>query len=308
MSYGKLNSALFFTAFLALSGFVNQASAGQATEAASRSGDAARSGSYFQTNGARIFYQVSGQGNPMLLIHGYPLSGALFDNVRAQLSRRFKVVTVDLPGFGKSTLGTAKGGDANYAREMLALLTHLNITTAVVGGHSMGGQIVLEMYRQAPGRFTGMMLFDTNPAKASVIEAREFSAFPEQQKTDGIASIAKIVVPQMITGATLLKDPSEGVTMTGIIRGASPSGLEAGALTLARRSDYTSLLSTIKVPALVIVGIDDQIYAPPISVMAYRAIPGASIAIVPFAAHAPMFERPDFVVRSVLDWSEKHKL
>ena len=180
------------------------------TQSTSVSAKDARTGAYFATDGARIFYQVEGTGQPLLLIHGYPLSGALFDNVRDELSKHFKVITPDLPGFGKSTLGTAKGGDPNYAKEMLALLDHLGLHTAVIGGHSMGGQITLEMYRLAPARFNGMILFDTNPSKASIVESHEFLAFPDQDKTDGIASIAKFVVPQMITGPTLLNDAAEG--------------------------------------------------------------------------------------------------
>jgi hypothetical protein len=59
-------------------------------------------GEYLEVNGARIFYQVLGAGEPMLLLHGYPLSGALFARNRDVLAERYRVITVDHRGYGKS--------------------------------------------------------------------------------------------------------------------------------------------------------------------------------------------------------------
>jgi len=69
----------------------------------------AQSGSV-QVGGATIAYRVQGHGPAMMLVHDYPLSGELFAKNRAALSRRYTVVTPDLPGFGSSTTPDTKGG------------------------------------------------------------------------------------------------------------------------------------------------------------------------------------------------------
>jgi hypothetical protein len=76
-----------------------------------------RQGEYVEVNGARIFYQMTGQGEPMLLLHGYPLSGALFSRVRDELARRFRVITLDHRGYGMSRAPGVPDSIATYAQD-----------------------------------------------------------------------------------------------------------------------------------------------------------------------------------------------
>lgn len=91
-----------------------------------------------EINGAQIHYQISGEGQPLVLIHGYPLSGRIFKEQVAGLSDRFQVVTLDLRDFGASTALNDNGSIRLYARDVLALLDQLGIGQAIIGGHSMG--------------------------------------------------------------------------------------------------------------------------------------------------------------------------
>jgi len=251
-----------------------------------------RQGEYFDVGGAHIFYQVAGQGTPLVLIHGYPLSGALFKHQLAGLSSQFKVITLDLPGFGKSLAPDATGSIQGYAQYVLALMDHLGIQTAIIGGHSMGGQITLELYHEAPQRFTGMVLIDTNPMKASIVEQAEFPAFGAQAKQMGVSSIVPILAPQMVTGATLLRNENVAAGIMNILGEASVNGAIAGGQALATRPDYTALLGSIAVPTVVLVGVDDPVYGVSISQATAAAIPNAQLVIIPSAAHASIFERP----------------
>ena len=108
-----------------------------------------------QVGSATIAYRVQGHGPAMMLVHGFPLSGELFSKNRAVLARHYTVVTPDLRGFGSSTTPDTKGGVELYAKDMLAVMDHLSIKRAIIGGMSMGGPVVLEMYREAPERFRG---------------------------------------------------------------------------------------------------------------------------------------------------------
>ena len=271
----------------------------QAAEADQRQGD------YFDVNGARIFYQVVGQGTPLLLIHGFPLSGQLYQYQLAQLSKQFQVITPDLRGFGKSQTPDGNATIATYAQDMLALLDHLGLQQAIIGGHSMGGQVTLEMYKEAPQRFAGMLLLDTNPMAASFVEQGEWPGFGNQAKNNGVPSIVPIAAPQLLTGVTLALDKTKAKTMMDILAEGSVNGVIGGGHALATRSDYTGLLGNITVPTLVVVGLDDPVYAFPIAQMTQAAIPNAQLAVIPGASHASMFERPALFNTAVLDWANQ---
>ncbi len=262
----------------------------------------------FQTGGDTIYYHVAGSGPAILVIHGFPLAGALFNGQVNVLSQTHTVIIPDLPGFGQSTTGNNKQTDDHYAADMLALLTHLGVSTAIIGGHSMGGQITLDMYRLQPSVFKGMILFDTNPAAASIVEMAEWPAYGRQAEKLGVPSIAPSVVGVMVTGEALAAEPQLGMQLTTIVDSAGPKGVAGGGHALATRPDYTSLLSTINVPTLVICGQDDTVYPLPISQMLAGAIPGATLDVVPAAAHASMFQRPGMVDNDITTWLASHGL
>ncbi len=108
----------------------------------------------------------------MVLIHGYPLNGDLFERQRRILGLGFRVITIDLRGFGRSIAPDDEASIDLYADDVLALLDLLNIQQAIIGGHSMGGAITLRMYQRAPDRFRGMILND-----AAAFRRRRSSSF-----------------------------------------------------------------------------------------------------------------------------------
>ncbi len=267
-----------------------------------------RQGQYVDVNGTRLFYQVSGTGTPLLLIHGFPLSGQLFQGQLAGLSQRFQVITPDLRGFGKSATPDAQGGISTYARDMLGLMNHLGIRKAIIGGHSMGGQITLQLYRQAPERFLGMILIDTNAMGATIEEQAQWPAFGAQAEQQGVPSIVPTITPQMLTGTGRLNNPSAAQTMMDILAEGSVDGVKGGGQALATRPDYTSLLPRIVVPTLVLVGVDDPIYSLEISETMKAAIPNSTLVIVPQAEHASIFEQPGYANSVITQWAGRHFL
>ncbi len=262
-----------------------------------------RQGSFVVLNGAKIFYQMSGQGTPLLLIHGFPLSGELFQGQLSGLSSQFQVITPDLRGFGKSTTPNAQGSIVTYAHDIIALMDHLGIKKAIIGGHSMGGQVTLELYREAPERFLGMILIDTNAMPASIVEQAEFPAFGAQAASLGVPSIVSTITPQMLTGLERLLVPTATTEMMDILAEGSVAGVQGGGQALATRADYTAELPGIAVPTLVLVGLDDPIYALEISEMLHAAIPSSSLGIIPEAEHASIYQQPDYANFLIRQWA-----
>ncbi len=263
-----------------------------------------REGEFVEVNGARIFYQVAGQGEPMLLMHGYPLSGALFSRNRDALANRFRVITIDHRGYGKSEAPGVPGDITIYAQDALTLMDELGVERAIIGGHSMGGPITFEMYQRAPERFRGMILIDTIAAPASTIEAALWQGFAAEAQQNGIGSTyINFLIKDMLSGDTRVNQPELVNYLTQIIKQASVDAAVGGAQALTTRPDYTDLLSQIQVPTLVYVGVEDTIYPVAISKMMAEAIPSAQLVTILDAAHAAIFEAPERSNEAILEWA-----
>jgi pimeloyl-ACP methyl ester carboxylesterase len=88
----------------------------------------------------RLYYEDHGSGDPVILIHGYPLNGASWEKqMPALLDAGHRVITYDRRGFGKSSQPTAGYNYDTFAEDLHALITHLNLTSFSLVGFSMGG-------------------------------------------------------------------------------------------------------------------------------------------------------------------------
>lgn len=278
-------------------------SSGRSTGPVSLPDPMQRSGTFSDVNGARIFRQVSGQGTPIVLLHGYPLSGALFARNRDALAGRYEVITLDHRGYGKSQAPGIPDDVATYAQDALDVMTDLGVQQAIIGGHSMGGPIVFEMYRRAPERFRGMILIDTIAAPASVIEKGLWNGFADEARQNGISqTYVDSLIKNMLSGDTRVNQPQMVDYLTTVVKAASVDAAIGGAMALANRPDSRPLLSQISVPTMVYVGVEDTIYPVPIAKMMSQSIPNAKLVTIPGAAHAAVFEAPDRTNDAIMDW------
>jgi len=260
----------------------------------------AQSGSV-QSNGATITYRVQGHGPAMMLIHGYPLSGELFAKNRAMLAQRYTVVTPDLRGFGSSTTPDSRGSVQIYAKDMLAVMDHLHVQKAIIGGMSMGGPVVLEMYREAPTRFRGLMLIDSTTSPANDVEKGEWTGFGKQAQDKGVASMIPVLMPQMLTTPTRVAQPNLVKFVGSIVKRGSVKAAVGGGQTLANRPDSRN--TKIGVPVLFLVGQDDPIYPLEMAQKMHQDTPGSRLAVIPGAAHAAVIEKPEAASRAIMSWA-----
>lgn len=264
----------------------------------------AREGEFLEVDGGRIFYQVTGEGDPMLLLHGYPLSGALFSRNRDMLAEQYQVITVDHRGYGMSETSDVPSDVATYASDAMAVLDELGVEQAIIGGHSMGGPITFEMYQAAPERFRAMILIDTIAAPASLVEQGLWQGFVNEVEQNGISTVyINNLIKDMLSGDTRVNQPELVQYLTTVVEQVSEESAIGGAMALASRPDYTDLLGQIEVPALVYVGVADSIYPVPISQMIADAIPDSTLVTIPGASHAAIFEAPEESTQAILDWA-----
>jgi pimeloyl-ACP methyl ester carboxylesterase len=164
-------------------------------------------------DGARIHYEVPGQGTPMLLIHGYPLSGELFAKNRDAMSKRFRVIALDQRGLRQSTTPNDEASVEIYAQDALAVLDELKVDKAIIGGMSMGSPVVFEMYRKVPQRFTGLMLIDTTAKPANPGEAGLWDGMAKLVQDKDVAALPPVLLKDLLTGETRQQKKPEAAAL-----------------------------------------------------------------------------------------------
>ena len=266
--------------------------------------DSGRTEGMLNVNGAQIHYVSVGQGTPMLLLHGYPLSGELFSRNRDALAAAgYRVITIDHRGYGKSVAPANNPGDLKtYAADALGVMDQLGVPKAIIGGMSMGGPIAFEMWRTAPQRFSGLILINTIANPAGIVEQHIWKGMAEKASTFGPQSLAPELLKDMLTGQTRINRPADAAFFTGIVKQATVAADVAGATVLATRPDAVPTLRTITVPTLIIEGVEDTVYPPEFSMKIMQNVPGSKLVLIPDAAHAAIFEKADAANRAIIDW------
>lgn len=129
----------------------------------------------FLFNGGRIFYNDTGKGLPVVLLHGYLETSGIWDSFAAKLSERFRVITIDLPGHGSSDSFGVTHTMEFMASAVRKLLENAGLKKVFLTGHSMGGYVTLAYLDQYPGSLSGYCLFHSQPFPDTpeTIEKRE---------------------------------------------------------------------------------------------------------------------------------------
>lgn len=255
----------------------------------------------FDAGGISISYNDEGQGEPILLIHGFPLSSEMWQPQRAALQYRFRVITPDLRGMGRSDVPMGGYSMAAYADDIIALMDELGIAQTIMGGMSMGGYVVFELLRRAPDRITGLILLDTRATADDETTKAKRRSLIEQVRDQGSAAAAD--TDTMLTPRTHAEQPELVDYAKHIMLNTPVDGIVGALHAMIERPDSSPMLPTIAVPTLVVVGSDDPLTPPNAARAMADAIPNAQMVVIEGASHASNLERPDEVNKALLDWA-----
>lgn len=242
-------------------------------------------------------YLESGSGRALLLLHAFPLSA---DQWLPQLHRvppGWRYIAPDLRGFrgmGPAFEDAGLSGLTmdDYADDVLALMTHLEIEDAAVAGLSMGGYVAFAMMRRAPERVSAVVLSNTR-AIADSQQARDARAAAiAVVEREGAAGTARDMSPKLLGETTRREQPDLEEAVKRLILVNAPEAIAAALGALRDRPDSTGLLPSIKVPALVIAGDEDGIVNPAESRSMHAAIPGAALVMLSRTGHLGNLEAP----------------
>ena len=234
----------------------------------------------------------AGAGWPCVLIHAFPLTADMW---RPQLDRvpaGWRMIAPDCRGLGGTPPAVDPPSMDDYAADVEAVMDALEIESAVIGGLSMGGYIAFALHRRAADRFTGVILADTR-AEADTPEGRDARrATSELLRTKGVAAVADSMLPKLL-GAAASRDARVVAGVRRMIEGNSVEGLDHAIHALMGRPDSTPILPRLAVPALVIVGSEDQLTPVANSEALQLGIPRSQLVVVPGAGHLSNLEAPE---------------
>ncbi|MER6736288.1 alpha/beta fold hydrolase [Streptomyces puniciscabiei] len=255
--------------------------------------------------GATLHYDDLGPstGLPVLLIHGHPFNRTLWaPQAEALTAAGYRVITPDLRGYGRSSVTPGKVFLSDFADDLAALLDHLDIGRAVVGGVSMGGQIAMEFQRRHPRRVHALVLSDTS-APAETDEGKEFrNRLADRLLAEGMDGYAGEVIDKMLAPYNVTALPDVAARVLGMMRATDPRGAAAALRGRAERPDYRDTLAAVREPVLIVVGADD-IYTPVADAEAiHRLVPHATLVVIEKAGHLPGAEQPGAFNRALLDF------
>lgn len=231
-----------------------------------------------------------------MLVHGYPLDGAMWSGAARMLSEQFHVFKPDLPGHGDTPAADAGGMDA-YADFLEAILAGIG-APAGVAGFSMGGYATFALMRRRPVQVRALALVDTRAAADTEAgrAARDQAIVVAREK--GVEAIAEAMLPKLLSpGALANQDMVERVRR--IILRQRPETIAADLAAMRDRPDSTDLLPEIAIPARVLVGDEDALMPPEEARAMADAIPQADCVVIAGSGHLSPVERPRAVATAL---------
>jgi len=254
---------------------------------------------YANVSGQRIYFEDSGGGGaPVILAHGFLMDHEMFAPQVTALAPEFRVITWDERGFGLTEFDGEPFTYWDSARDCLALLDHLGIDRAIVGGMSQGGFVSLRAALTAPERVRALVLLDTS-ADVDTLETKAAN----QGMLDTWAAVGPVDELAEAIAALIINEPVENARWIAKWRQRPKELLAEPGRCLNSRDDVSSRLGEIACPAIVIHGeADTALTIGRAEVMAAGLPGGAGVVRIPGAAHAANLTHPDLVNPPLLEF------
>jgi len=224
---------------------------------------------------------------PILWIHGFPLSSAMFEPQKRIAGYRH--LCPDLRGFGSAEPPRGETSMASYSRDLLDYLDREHVERCVLAGFSMGGYIAMQMLRDAPQRFAALLLLDTRETADTDEGRANRLKQAEEVARSGTKSVIDAMLPKMVAQDAYRND------VRRIMETASPDGVIAALKAMASRPDSAETLRNAQMPAFIIVGDRDEITPPRDAERMVSLLPNAEMAPIARAAHMANFEASEQV-------------
>jgi pimeloyl-ACP methyl ester carboxylesterase len=231
----------------------------------------------------------------LVLIHGFPLNTDMWQPQLEMAAHGWRVIVPALRGFGPGPDARKDPPAASvddYAGDIIDLLDTLHVKDAAICGLSMGGYIAFAMYRHAATYFRAMVLADTRSQADTPEAVGNRKGMQQLVREQGPGVVADALLPKLLCDATRASKPDVVQNLKAQITSSSVEAIVGALDALMTRPDSTSMLSTLHIPVLIVVGDQDAITPPPLSEQMHHDIPGSQLVVIRDAGHMSNMEQP----------------
>lgn len=269
--------------------------------------------STYLPDGARLAFNDAGAGLPVVFLHPTPLDHDYWRPLTEDMAG-VRAIVPDLRGHGGSELGSSLpvGGFvrvpdapvlsmAQLAADVLSLLDHLAVPEAVFAGCSIGGYVLLELWRKAPERMRGLAFVCSKPQPDAEANLARRVANIAQARTGGADALFDDMAQSLIafTARQLHPEIVPELRARMTLTAEALVSVQAG---LATRPDSVPTVASIGAPVLAIAGGEDSTVTPA-DMEAFRAAPGeCEFHLLPDAGHFAAYEQPRKVAALLAGW------
>ncbi len=257
----------------------------------------------FQYNNSPVHYTVSGNGQPVVLLHGFAEDGNIWDDQIAFLQEHCQLIIPDLPGSGQSALLQKENVTIeDYAECIRALLVNEKADNCIMLGHSMGGYITLAFAEMFPGKLKAFGFVHStafadsedkkNTRKKGILFIKEHGAYP----------FVKNTTPNLFSDTFKKEHPEKIAALIEQGKNFSKEALTQYYTAMMDRPDRTLVLAKSAVPVLFVIG-EEDVAAPLEDVLKQVHLPKiAHIHIIKGVGHISMMEKPAELNRHLLEF------
>jgi pimeloyl-ACP methyl ester carboxylesterase len=242
---------------------------------------------------------------PLVFIHAFPMGPRMWRTQLDAIAAR-PVVAPPLPGFDGRARQPEPTVDG-YARDLLAVLDGARIDKATFCGLSLGGYVLFGILRQAPERVAGLILADTRTSLDTPERLAARARSIETVRQRGPAAIADEMIPNLISPMTQATQPGVAAELRQLIESQSVDAIADGLQAMITRPDSAAVLTTVRVPTLIIVGSEDTITPVTDAESMHRAISGSRLVTIPGVGHMANMEAPGEFNTALLEFLESAK-
>lgn len=249
--------------------------------------------SFVAARGNLISVTISGEGMPLILLHGFPLDHRLWLQQLECLSKHYCIIAPDLRGFGQSTLGEEPYSMADLADDVEQVRQHMTDDQPVaLCGLSMGGYVAFEYWRSYSKSLAALILANTKPEADTEQGRAARQAMIERARQLGSWQAVSEMLPKLLSEKHLAQRGSQFHAAEEMLHACSVDAVSSAQRAMAARADFIALLPALRTPTLVITGEEDTI-APPAATRKWAAvIPNSQCHVLAGAAHLTPLEQP----------------
>jgi pimeloyl-ACP methyl ester carboxylesterase len=266
------------------------------TTAFTAQAEAPKSG-YVKANGLKYYYEISGKGEPLLLLHGGLGSIDMFRPIMPALSEHRQLIAIDLQGHGRTELGSRKFGLPEIGDDVATVLTQLGYKNVDVMGYSFGGGVAFRLAVQHPDMVRRLALVSAGFASESF-----YPEMREQQKQVNANFAEQMKATPMYTSYVAVAPKPDDF----------PRLLQAMGDLMREHYDYSADVKKLTMPTMLIFG-DSDMYRPEHIVEFYKLLGGGlrdagwnretmsknRLAIIPDQTHYDIFFSPKLVATAL---------